>query len=250
MINMKKIKIRIKIKDVIYLSLVAICVAAIIVLSIMLGKANQRKREWEMGEFYNDRLMTFAYENMHFSKGQIVFIGDSITNLYCLDDYFANLDLATYNRGIGGDTTEGVLNRLQTSIFDIAPSKIVLMIGTNDVSWAVPREEIVANYRKILDEIKKNQPTVEICAVSVIPQSDVLEEGAGFDVDGNNETIRWLNAEIQKLCGEFGCVYIDLYPSVLDADGYLDDKFTDDGLHLNAAGYEIWSNMVKPYLQK
>ena len=86
--------------------------------------------------------------------------------------------------------------------------------------------------------------------MSVIPQNKDLEAVSGLDVTKNNQAIRYINEEIKKLCAEFGHTYIDLYPALLDDEGYLRKDLSDDGLHLNANGYEIWTSMLKPYLEK
>ena len=243
-------KISLKKKDVIYISIISLLIIAITILSVCLYWANVKKATWQAGEYYNNKVTSFEIQNTNLSRGQIIFVGDSITDMYPLDDYYADLDLACYNRGIGGDTTAGVINRIQTSIFDLAPSKIVLMIGTNDVDFGRSTEEIFANYRIILEEIKRNQPTVELYFMSVIPQNKDLEKSVGLDVTKNNQTIQYINQEIQKLCQEYGHTYIDLYPHLLDEDGYLRKDLSDDGLHLNANGYAIWTSLLKPYLEK
>ena len=243
-------KINLKKKDVVYISIISLLIIAITVLSVCLYWANVRKATWQASDYYNNKVTSFGIQNANLSRGQIIFVGDSITDMYPLDDYYADLDLACYNRGIGGDVTIGVINRLQTSIFDLAPSKIVLMIGTNDVDFGYSTEETFANYRIILEEIKKNQPTVELYFMSVIPQNKDFEKSAGLDVTKNNQTIQYINQEIQKLCHEYGHTYIDLYPHLLDEDGYLRKDLSDDGLHLNANGYAIWTSLLKPYLEK
>ena len=243
---MKKIKL--ENKDKIYLSVIALLLIAVVVLSIALVLANQRKATWTMSEYYQNKVTSFGIQNENLSKGQIVFVGDSITDLCPLDDYYSDLDLACYNRGIGGDITLGVIDRLQVSIFDLNPSKIVLMIGTNDVDFGYPYEEIVSNYRNLLEKIKENQPTVDMYVMSVIPQNKDLEKSSGLDVTKNNKTIQKLNLDIKKMCEEFGYTFVDIYPELIDEAGYLRKDCSDDGLHLNAGGFEIWANTLKPYL--
>ena len=237
-------------KDVIYLSVISVLLIITIVLSVSLYWASVKKSSWEANDYYNNKVMSFGVQNANLSNGQIVFVGDSITDLYPLDDYYADLDLACYNRGIGGDTTSGVINRLQASIFDLAPSKIVLMIGTNDVDGGVAFDKIISNYRIILDEIKKNQPTVELYFVSVIPQNEVFQESSGLDVTKNNETIKNINKEIKNLCDEYGYTYVDIFFNLLDEEGYLHKDMSDDGLHLNSNGFEVWTSLLKPHLEK
>lgn len=244
-------KININKKDKIYLSIIAILMVAIAVISVAWALSVPVKKENDpLKAYYNNKCSSYATQNVNLAKGQIVFVGDSITDLCPLDDYYADLDLACYNRGIGGDTTDGVLRRLKVSIFDIKPSKIVLMIGTNDVDGGKNNAYIVANYRKILDEIKENQPKVELFFMSVIPQNKDFENASGLNVTENNRQIVELNSEIAKLCDEYGYTYINIYNSLLGEDGYLDKKYSDDGLHLNANGFVVWSNALKPLLEE
>jgi lysophospholipase L1-like esterase len=245
---MKKIKL--EKKDKIYILIISLLLVATIVLSVAVVIANQRKPTWEMGDYYRNKVRSFAIQNTNLSKGQIIFVGDSITDLYPLDDYFADLGLACYNRGIGGDTTTGVINRLDVSLFDLEPSKIILMIGTNDINGGVSRDQIVTNYRKILDEIKINQPTVDLYFVSVIPQNKDLESYTGIKVDETNRAILGINDDIKKLCEEYGHTFVDLHSLLLDEDGYLKKDYSDDGIHLNSSGFQVWTSLIKPYLEK
>ena len=82
-------------KDIIYLAVIFL-LAVGLVLSLILGggKGNDNA----MQEYYNNKCQTFEMENANFSRGQIVFIGDSITDGCALDDYYGGLSLATYNR--------------------------------------------------------------------------------------------------------------------------------------------------------
>ena len=243
-------KINLEKKDKIYILIISLLLVVTIVLSVAVVIANQRKSTWEMSDYYRNKVRSFAIQNTNLSQGQIVFVGDSITDLCPLDDYYSDLDLACYNRGIGGDITLGVIDRLQVSIFDLNPLKIVLMIGTNDVDFGYSYEKIVSNYRNLLEKIKENQPTVDMYVMSVIPQNKDLERSSGLDVTKNNKTIQKLNSDIKKMCEEFGYTFVDIYPELIDEDGYLRKDCSDDGLHLNAGGFEIWANTLKPYLME
>ena len=138
----------------------------------------------------------------------------------------------------------GVIDRLEVSIFDINPSKIVLMIGTNDVNFGVSNSQIIENYINILDRIKARLPEAELYFMSLIPQNKDLV----LLVDFNNQRIEKLNSEIKSLAESYGYAYIDLNTYVGDDLGYLDRQYSDDGLHLNDAGYRIWTNLLKLYL--
>ena len=161
-----------------------------------------------------------------------------------MDDYYSELPLATYNRGISGDTTGGVLNRLKISLFDIKPSKVILMIGINDINWEVPNSEILQNYKDILKEISTNLPQTEVFCVSILPENKDL----WVDVDKNNQTIMEINPQIKKFAEEFEFTYVDMFSQVADLNNYLIKEYSDDGLHLNHNGYVKFSSCLKPYL--
>lgn len=223
----------------------AVLLAAVIVLICLLC----RKDTQETQSYYDQKCFSFAVQNTNLSKGQIVFIGDSITDLYALDDHYADLPLAAYNRGIGGDTTGGVLARLEGSLLELQPDTVVLMIGTNDVNGGIKDETILANYTAILDKLRAGIPGVQIYCISMIPQNKQLETYTTINVDASMERIQKLNPRIRALAEEKEAVYLDLYPLLLDENGYLRQDCSDDGIHLNSKGLQVWTDLLKPYLQ-
>ena len=242
-------KIKLNKKDAIYLSVIAVLVIAVIVVGLVLCIKPQEVGEPNFfKQYYDDKCASYAVQNGNLSKGQIVFVGDSITDLCPLDDYYQELSLATYNRGISGDTTEGVLNRLKVSIFDIKPSKVVLMIGTNDIDAGKSEDYIMENYTKIVDKIKDELPEVELYCMSIIPQNEVLESYSDLDTEANNLKIQSVNAKIKALVETKGETFVDIYTALLGLEGNLNKAYSDDGLHLNAGGFVVWSNILKPYL--
>lgn len=233
-------------KDIIFLVLVILLVAAVVTLSVLL--ARQKKISKQAPTYYDQKCAAFALENSNFSQGQIVFIGDSITDGYRLSDFYADLPLAVYNRGIGGDVTSGVYDRLKTSLYDLAPKKIVLLIGINDINSGRTNDEIIANYTSILEEIKKNLPAADVTCLSVLPMHDKVAAW-GIDLEKATAQIKDLNGKIKTLAEGKGYRYIDLFSLVSDGNDRLVEGYTYDGLHLNADGYAIWTAAIKPYLE-
>jgi len=226
--------------------LLPILFCCVIGLAVILPVAIYKKVDAKQNpfeEYYNMKCDSYAVQNANLSQGQIVFIGDSITDLYHLDDYYADLPLATYNRGIGGDTTAGVLKRMKVSLYDIAPSKIVLLIGSNDVGGRSV-EYIMSNYQKILEQIKQNLPTTQVFCMSIISQNNMI----GLDITSNVEKIKQLNPQIKTLAESMGYSYFDLFSLTIDENEQLKATYTDDGIHLNNAGFAVWTNLIKAYL--
>lgn len=227
----------------------AVLLIAVVVLSCMLIFGNREEEKLsDSTRYYNNKCQSYATQNVNLAKGQIVFIGDSITDLYILDQHYADLPLATYNRGIGGDTTQGVLNRLKVSAFDIVPSVIVLMIGTNDINGNYEKAGIFERYEKIIDEIYKNLPDVTLFCMSVIPQNEVLETYSAIKVENTTKIIFEVNAHIKALAREKGATYLDVFSLLADENDRLIKEYSDDGLHLNEKGLAVWTKLLKPYL--
>lgn len=228
-------------------SVATLLLIATVVLSILLIRRSTPEEPSVWEAYYNNKCAAYAVENANFAKGQIIFVGDSITDLYVLDDHYADLPLAAYNRGIGGDTTSGVLERLEVSIFDLSPTHVVLMIGTNDVNGGATAEEIAARYAQIVQRIRAGLPEATLYCMSVIPQNAQLETYSTVKVAETTEVILALNREIRRTAEANGAVYLDLFSRLADENDRLIGSYSDDGLHLNVAGLTVWTELIKPY---
>lgn len=173
-----------------------------------------------------------------------VFLGDSITNWYPLDEYYENLPVI--NSGVGGYTTDNILSNLKSMVYDYNPSKIFLLIGTNDFMYEKKAEEVANNIEKIIDQIKENRPYAKIYVESILPINETMRYKDGRD----NKTIVETNNLIQKICTEKSISYIDIYSKLIDEEKRLNKKYTDDGLHLNSLGYVKMTNQIMPYLME
>ena len=231
---------------IIYITIILALIALLIVIMSM----NSKKELNDFELYYQNKSISYTMQNMNASEGQIVFVGDSLTDGYKLDKHYADLDLAVYNRGIGGDTTSGVLGRMGVSIYDIKPSKVVLLIGGNDVNGGVESNIIIENSLKIVSEIKENLPETEIYFVSMIPQNNDIKMYGDFSAEVHVAKIMEINAEIEKvLKNEKNVTYIDLFSLLKDENNLLVKEYSTDGLHLTEKGYEIWTNALKDYLR-
>ena len=239
-----------KIANLVALGLIVLLGAAVITLSILLVNDSKQgtDQRTEMQKYYDSKCASYAVQNVNLAKGQIVFVGDSITDLYILDDHYADLSLACYNRGIGGDTTAGVLRRLKVSVFDVAPSSVVLMIGTNDINGGVDEVTILERYERIIDEIYGAMPEVRLYCVSIIPQNADIEKGGHVVLSDTTARILSINPKIRALVEEKGATFVDLFPLLADEENHLIYDYSDDGLHLNETGLSVWTRIMKPYL--
>ncbi|HBB30327.1 MAG TPA: G-D-S-L family lipolytic protein [Cyanobacteria bacterium UBA8803] len=177
------------------------------------------------------------FDTLPSSATEILFLGDSLTDYCEWQEFFRNLQIK--NRGIAGDTTYGVLNRLQQSISS-KPQKLFLMIGINDITKGTKVTQIAANYRQILEIIKNQSPNTTVFIQSVLPVNSTK-----FPNQGWNQKVVNLNTHLNNLAEEFSFDYIDLFPSFLDSHKELNIQYTTDGVHLNGQGYLLWTSIIE-----
>lgn len=181
-------------------------------------------------------------------KGDIdvLFMGDSITDFWrnttgnfagkpVFDKYYGEMKAANF--GIAGDTTQGVLYRLQNGEGQgFSPKAIMLMIGTNNTGGnSAP--EIAEGIGAVILEMRKDFPDAKILLLGIFPRSTP-----------NNpvrSTISEINKSISKLHDGKNVFYLDIGGKFLDAEGNIPNDVMSDGLHPSAKGYEIWAEAVK-----
>ncbi|KHJ39368.1 arylesterase [Pedobacter glucosidilyticus] len=176
-------------------------------------------------------------------KNAIVFLGNSITEVGEWSELFATKSII--NRGISGDVTYGVINRLP-AILAQKPKKIFLAIGVNDIKRGATTEELAMNYERIIKLIIQKSPKTILYVQSILPvNEDML---AAIYAKITNERINKANHEIEKLAQKYGCIYVDLHQSLLkDKDGQLEKQLSTDGLHLQPTAYTVWANFLKSF---
>ena len=179
------------------------------------------------------------FQTLPNTKGEIIFLGNSITDQAEWAELFQNPNVK--NRGIGGDDTDGVLQRLD-EVVESKPAKIFIMIGTNDLAYHKTVAHVEENYRKIIDRIRKASPKTKIYIQSILPTNDKIH------VDRQNADIMKINAFLQQLASEEGLVYIDLYSDFVTPDNELNPEYSIDGLHPNGKGYLLWKKKIEKYV--
>jgi lysophospholipase L1-like esterase len=190
-------------------------------------------------EHYTKRLSAFKKEPI--VKGSIIMLGNSITE----GGNWKKLlkDSTVINRGISGDVTFGVINRLD-EIVKRQPSKVFLLIGINDLSRKTPDEVILENLFSIVSKIRSGSPTTEIFVQSILPTNETFKDFMP-DFKGKASSILTINTQLQRYAGKMKFTYVDLYSKFLDANGLMDAKYASDGLHLNELGYRHWVGILR-----
>lgn len=173
------------------------------------------------------------------TKKEIIFLGNSITDIGEWAEIWKNKKVK--NRGISGDNTFGVIARLD-EVLSSAPSKIFIMIGINDIARETPDSIIISNYKKILKSIQAQSPSTKIFVQSILPTNDEFTEFKRHQ--HKTAHIITINNILEKYCVENKITYVDLYSPFLDQDKKLNRQYTNDGLHINGAGYMKWKEIL------
>jgi lysophospholipase L1-like esterase len=190
-------------------------------------------------EHYLKRVALFEKEPI--VKGNIMMVGNSITEG---GDWKKLLnDSSVINRGISGDVTFGVLNRME-DIVARQPSKLFLLIGINDLSRNTPDEIILQNLFTIVSRIKNGSPKTEIFVQSILPTNESFKNLAK-EFRGKDPSIALINTQLKRMAKRMRYTYIDLYAKFLGKEGNIDAKYVTDGLHLNSLGYQHWISILR-----
>lgn len=184
------------------------------------------------------------FETLPKDSNAIVFLGDSHTSGFELAELFHSASIK--NRGVSGDFTLGVLKRLKP-VAACHARKIFIEIGINDIMMEIDKNTIFKNYITILETLKKESPRSEIYIQSILPVSNSTPLSRNYDPVKVNEEIKPLNAQLRAYAIQHKTNYIDLYAE-FELNHWLNPKYTIDGVHLNGAGYLLWRDLLKPYI--
>ena len=164
------------------------------------------------------------------SDAKIVMLGDSITDEGEWSELWGEV---VQNRGISGDTTSGVLDRLYT----ISPSieEVYIMIGVNDIMRGAKAQDVYLNYEKIVQFFQKKGIKVNIQSTLYIGESRKKD----FNVE-----VEKLNEKLKLFAKQNNIRFIDLN-QILSSNKVLKADFTKDDLHLNGDAYKLWIAEIK-----
>ena len=177
----------------------------------------------------------------------VVFLGDSITYQYPLDEFYE--DTHVVNSGVNGNQTTDILDNMYERVYRYNPSKVILLIGTNDLTNNRSDEEILGNIKKIIIRIKENRPYAKIYVQSIYPINETMQKEADVLEDHKtNKRISEVNKKLKEICKEEKITYIDTYSTLLDENKELKRSYAEDGLHLTALGYIKVTNVLIPYI--
>ena len=212
---------------------------SILLFILMISSCNKKDKELEklIQEYRESKIIKYQEENAKYADFEvdIAFIGDSLTDGYDVEKYYQ--DYLVTNRGIGGDTTFNLEERLQVSLYDLKPKVVVMLIGANNFNT------MFDNYENILIGLKNNLPNTKVVLLSLTSMSK--EWGR------NNQIAAYNNVKIKKLAEKYSFRFVDLYYPLLNIEtGEIYEEYTTDGGHLTEAGYIVLTNEIAPVVKE
>lgn len=201
-----------------------------------LPKVEKDKNQQQLvKEYYDNKLNLYQQENDKYSDYEVdvAFLGDSLTDGYNLKLYYP--DYVVSNRGIGGETTHGLEERLKVSAYDLKPKVVVMLIGGNNLNT------MFENYEEILIGLKNNLPNTKVVLLSLTAM--------GKDWKHKNEIACLNNVKIKLLAEKYDYTFVDLFTPLFDINiGEVYSDYTTDGAHFTSKGYEVVTSVVKPVI--
>lgn len=197
----------------------------------------------------------YRVENQTVKPGQTVFTGSSLMEMFPINKLLElhGDDTIIYNRGVGGFVSRELLEALDVCVIELAPLKVFINIGTNDLSdSSIPISQLMETYDKIISKIEKALPKTKIYLMAYYPvnydaASDDMKECLKIRT---NEKINAANAEVKKLAERHGQRYIDINRNLKDDKGRLKAAYTIEGLHINEDGYSAVYDDIMKYVKE
>ena len=183
------------------------------------------------------RYIMTSDNHRHFSpQADLVMFGDSITEWAPWADIFR--DISMVNRGLAGDTTSGMLRRIDTTL-NVNPKLVCFMAGINDLAQGYDVDHIYQNYIDMLEVWQEND-------IRILVQSTLY---VGAKLQSLNPSVESLNRKLKDYCAQHGIEFLDVN-SVLSPNGLLSNEYSCDDLHLNGKAYQAWAEVLMPMLDK
>jgi len=182
-------------------------------------------------------------------ENRVVFFGDSITDIWHLDESFPGK--LYVNRGIGGQTTSQMLVRFRQDVINLQPKGVVILAGTNDIagnSGPISNEDIEANYADLAELAKAHN--IRAIFSSVLPVYNYTPQSQDFFAQRPMERILALNKWLKDYCDKNNLIYLDYFSEVVDDKGMLKRDLADDGLHPNKAGFAVMAPLAQKAIEK
>ena len=212
------------------------------------------KEAWRLEK--EQMVENFHVINKNAVKGQIVFTGSSLMEMFPIEEWVKELGPdapIVYNRGVGGYRTTDLLPILDACVFELEPRKVFINIGTNDLSDEnIPLDTVMANYDLIISRIEDRLPGVIIYMMAYYPVNyeAATEEMKPCILIRSNEKINEANKLVEQIARKHGQKFINVNAPLMDNSGRLKAEYTIEGIHIKPEGYRAIFEDVMKYVNE
>ncbi len=202
-------------------------------------------QDWnQLGRYHEDDMRLAALPR---DPQRVVFLGDSITDGWKLDQSFPGK--AYVNRGIGGQTTPQMLVRMFPDVIDLHPAVAIILAGTNDIARNTgpeTAEMIQDNFQAMTELAQKHDIKVILCSLTPISDYTARKQS---DRRPPSDILK-LNEWLKRYAEDAHAVYADYFSALVDDNGFLKDGYSNDGLHPNDKGYSLMAPIAQAAIDK
>ena len=182
-------------------------------------------------------------------ENRVVFFGDSITDIWKLDESFPGKPYI--NRGIGGQTTSQMLVRFRQDVIDLRPKAVVILAGTNDIAGntgPISNQDIEANLASMAELARVHG--IRMIVSSILPVNNYTSGPRDFFEQRPLERILALNSWLKDYCNKNHLTYLDYFSAMVDSKGLLQRDLANDGLHPNKAGFAVMAPLAEKAIER
>ncbi|MBM1106442.1 G-D-S-L family lipolytic protein [Aurantibacter crassamenti] len=173
------------------------------------------------------------------SKETYVFTGSSSIRMWKdLSSRFPKNQIV--NSGFGGSQASDLLVYLDQLVLNYKPKKVFIYEGDNDISAKKTSKEIIATTTEIINKIRLKNPNTQVVLIAAKPSISRWNLKRDY---------KKLNRKFKKLSRKDPLTdFADVWKPMIYKKNVLQDIFIEDGLHMNAKGYNLWYEVIKNHL--
>ncbi len=194
-------------------------------------------------EVWADAIAKFEDEDQKMPppKQGVLFLGSSSIRLWDVKKSFP--DMLVVNRGFGGSQICDSTHYADRLVNIHEPRIVVFYAGDNDIAGGKSPEQVRDDFRAFVEKVRGPQPELPIVFIAIKPS--IARWKLADEIKAANQLIKDDLEELGNI------TYVDVWPAMLNEQGEpRKELFADDGLHMNEKGYEVWTELVTPLVEK
>lgn len=174
-----------------------------------------------------------------FPRDAVLFVGSSSIRLWPMAESFP--ELPVINRGFGGSHISDVNHFAERIVVKYRPRLVVFYAGDNDIADDKSPQQVFDDFQAFVRLVHERLPAAHIIYLPIKPSPARWQKWP--QMQAANALVAELVSSDDRLD------YVDTATPMLGPDRQpRKELFLDDGLHMNAEGYRLWTGVLAPVL--